>query len=104
MATDLGVVLPNGVPGVEGPALIEWARRAEARGFASIGVIGRISYPTFEELTTLAAVAGATERVRLPTTTLIAPLRDPVLLAKQAASIDRLRISSRSSATPRRQR
>jgi len=53
-------------------------------------VIGRIAYPTYEELVTLAAVAGATERVRLLSTTLIAPLRDPILLAKQAASLDRL--------------
>ena len=87
---DVGIVLPNGAPGVDGPTLLEWARRAEARGFASVGVIGRIAYPTYEELTTLAAVAGATERVRLLTTTLLAPLRDPVLLAKQAATIDRL--------------
>lgn len=87
---DVGIVLPNGVPGVDGRALIDWATRAEAHGFASVGVIGRVAYPTYEELTTLAAVAGATERVRLLTTTLIAPLRDPVLLAKQAASIDRL--------------
>lgn len=53
-------------------------------------MIGRIAYPTYEELTTLAAVAGATERIGLLTTTLLAPLRDPVLLAKQAATIDRL--------------
>ena len=87
---DVGIVLPNGAPGVDGSTLLEWARRAEARGFASVGVIGRIAYPTYEELTTLAAVAGVTERVRLLTTTLLAPLRDPVLLAKQAATIDRL--------------
>lgn len=87
---EIGVVLPNGAPDVDGSALIDWARRTEHHGFATVGVIGRIAYPTYEELTTLAAVAGATERVRLLTTTLIAPLRDPVLLAKQAATVDRL--------------
>ncbi len=87
---DIGVVLPNGVPGVDGRALIDWAVRAETCGFSTVGVIGRIAYPAHEELTTLAAVAGATTRVRLLTTTLIAPLREPVLLAKQSATLDRL--------------
>ena len=87
---DVGVVLPNGAPDIDGRSLIDWATRVEAHGFASVGVIGRVAYPSHEELITLAAVAGATQRVRLMTTTLIAPLREPVLLAKQAATVDRL--------------
>lgn len=87
---DLGIVLPNSAIGVDGPTLLEWARRAEARGFARVGVIGRVAYPAYEELTTLAAVAAVTERVKLLTTVLIAPLRDPVMLAKQAATVDRI--------------
>jgi probable F420-dependent oxidoreductase len=41
-----------------------------------------------EPLTTLAVLAGATERVRLATGILIAALRRPVVLAKTAATLD----------------
>jgi alkanesulfonate monooxygenase SsuD/methylene tetrahydromethanopterin reductase-like flavin-dependent oxidoreductase (luciferase family) len=87
---DVGIVLPNSAPGIEGATLLEWAKRAEASGFASVGVIGRVAYPAYEELTTLAAVAAVTSTVRLLTTVLIAPLREPVMLAKQAATVDRI--------------
>jgi alkanesulfonate monooxygenase SsuD/methylene tetrahydromethanopterin reductase-like flavin-dependent oxidoreductase (luciferase family) len=87
---DLGIGLPNPVPGTPGPLLVDWARRAEQRGFAGLATIDRIVYPSYDSLATLAAAAGATSRIRLLTNILIAPLYPPVLLAKQAASIDQL--------------
>jgi alkanesulfonate monooxygenase SsuD/methylene tetrahydromethanopterin reductase-like flavin-dependent oxidoreductase (luciferase family) len=88
---DVAIGLPNAVPGTSGEQLTEWARRAEARGFSSLGTIDRVAYPNLEPLASLAAAAAVTERVGLATTVLLGPLRvNPVALAKQVASIHRI--------------
>jgi alkanesulfonate monooxygenase SsuD/methylene tetrahydromethanopterin reductase-like flavin-dependent oxidoreductase (luciferase family) len=88
---DVGIGLPSTIPGVERDQLLEWARRAEARGFSSLGTIDRIVYDNYESLIALAAAAAVTERIRLATSILIAPYRaNGALVAKQAASVDRL--------------
>jgi probable F420-dependent oxidoreductase len=87
---DIGIGLPNPVPGTPGPRLIEWARRSEEAGFSSLATIDRIAYPSYESLVALAAAAGATQRIGLMTNVLLAPTRSPVLLAKEAASVDQL--------------
>ena len=86
----IGIGFPNAVRGVEGKVLVQWARRAEDRGFSSLATIGRIAFPSYSELITLAAAAGATERIGLMTDILLGPIYDPVLLAKDCASLDQL--------------
>ncbi|MCW7945872.1 monooxygenase [Streptomyces hygroscopicus] len=88
---EFGLGLPTTVLDKDGPALAAWARRAEEAGFGSLGVIDRLVYDNFESLTSLAAAAAVTERVRLTTGILIAPYRtQTALLAKQAATVSAL--------------
>lgn len=84
----IGIGLPNPVPGIPGTRLLEWARRAEDRGFTGLATIDRIAYPSHDSLATLAAAAGATTRIGLLSNILLGPLYPPVLLAKSAATID----------------
>ncbi len=84
---EIGIGLPNTLK-VPGSTMVEWARRAEQRGFASLATIDRIIYPTYDSLTSLAVAAGATTRIKLFTDILLAPVYPPVWLAKATASLD----------------
>jgi alkanesulfonate monooxygenase SsuD/methylene tetrahydromethanopterin reductase-like flavin-dependent oxidoreductase (luciferase family) len=87
---NIGVGLPTSTAGVSGPLLLDWARRADAGPFSSLGVVDRIAYQNYEPFAALAAAAAVTKRVRLATMVVIAPLRNTAILAKQAASVDAL--------------
>src|SRR5687767_1676075 len=86
----IGIGLPTSTPGSSGADLIDWARRAEAGPFSSLGVVDRIVYDSFDPLVALSAAAAVTERVALCTMIAISPIRRTAVLAKQAASIDAL--------------
>ncbi|HET9671535.1 MAG TPA: LLM class flavin-dependent oxidoreductase [Actinomycetota bacterium] len=95
-----GFSLPSGSISIADA--VGWAVRAEELGFDSVWVSDHFFYSfarygegsgpkaSLEPLTTLAAVAAATERVRLGTLVLCAPFRHPALLAKAVATLDRL--------------
>ncbi len=87
----VGVGLPNAVPGTSGEQLVEFARRADQRGFSSLGTIDRVVYGNYEPLAALAAAAVVTERIGLLTSVMLGPLRlNAVQTAKQALSINAL--------------
>ncbi len=86
----IGIGLPATIPGTEGKRILDWAKKADSGPFSSLGILDRLVFPNYEALITLATVAGATQRIRLMTTVLLAPLRNTTLLAKQAASLDAL--------------
>jgi len=88
---EIGVGLPSTVRGASGPALLEWARTAEQAGFSSLAALGRLVYDSYDGLVALSAAAAVTARVRLVTAILLSPLHgNGAVLAKQAASLDRL--------------
>lgn len=106
----IGVLVPNSGPFPLELGIPAMARAAEAAGFDSLWVSdhivlpetieshypfaadGRATWPTdtpyVDALIALALMAAATERPALGTAVLVLPLRNPVVFAKQAASID----------------
>jgi alkanesulfonate monooxygenase SsuD/methylene tetrahydromethanopterin reductase-like flavin-dependent oxidoreductase (luciferase family) len=83
----IGIGLPNPIPDTPGSILPTWALRAEQRGFSTLATIDRVAFPNHDSLTALAAAAAVTERIELLTNILLLPTRQPVLLAKEAATI-----------------
>jgi alkanesulfonate monooxygenase SsuD/methylene tetrahydromethanopterin reductase-like flavin-dependent oxidoreductase (luciferase family) len=86
----IGVGLPNPVLDVPGRLLVDWAARAEERGFSSLATIDRLAYSSYDSLTALTAAAAVTDRIGLVTNILLEPAYNPVLLAKVTASLDQI--------------
>src|SRR3954454_4870646 len=88
---ELGIGLPNTVPGTTGDQLTDWARAAEDAGFSSLGTIDRIVFPNYEPVVALSAAAAVTNRIKLVTDVILLPLRqNPAMIAKQFVSLDAL--------------
>src|SRR3989304_2766959 len=66
------------------------AARIEELGYDSVWTSEHVFFyfPTFDALTTLAAVAALTSRIRLGTAVLLLPLRPAALAAKEITSVD----------------
>jgi alkanesulfonate monooxygenase SsuD/methylene tetrahydromethanopterin reductase-like flavin-dependent oxidoreductase (luciferase family) len=81
------VVMAQGDPDLS--KIIDLAAQAEALGFDSVWVGDSIlARPRLEALTTLAAIAARTRRVKLGTAVLLSALRHPVVLANEVANLD----------------
>jgi alkanesulfonate monooxygenase len=94
-----GLTLENFTPHPREPSfesLATYARRAEELGFDSLWAWDHMllgsknPFPFLESLSTLAALSAVTERVELGTGVLVLPIRNPVVLAKVTATIDRI--------------
>lgn len=107
-----GIAFANILTFARQPGLTEFAQAAEAAGFESVWTIEHVVYPDEYESTYpydqsgkmaaapstdmpdpliwLSFVAAATERLRLATGILILPQRNPIVLAKEVATLDAL--------------
>jgi probable F420-dependent oxidoreductase len=105
---DLGFGLPVAGGWATPEALVAVARRAEALGYRAVWTFQRLLYPTapreeyygapgpwpaafasvMDPLAVLAFVAASTRTVRLGVSVLVMPLYQPVVLAKQLATLD----------------
>lgn len=77
------------MPGIQSDDLAEWARRAEAGPFDSVGSLHRAAWDVLDPLDALAVAATTTERVELVTMVAVAPLYGTEQLAARAAEVDR---------------
>jgi probable F420-dependent oxidoreductase len=109
MSLRIGVGLPTGregqtyrVPYVRPADFSRIARQAEALGFASLWGNDHLTTPRefqvtrdqtprfYDPLVTFASLASVTERIRFVLSVIVLPLREPVLFAKQVATLDQL--------------
>ena len=71
-------------------AFWRWIELCEKRDVDSIWQSDRLisEQPQLEAMSVMAALAGATERLKFGMNVVVVPLRDPLVLAKQCATID----------------
>ena len=108
----IGVHVVNARPWASADSIVALAMRAEALGFASVWVSDQVVIPSelqpsfpyggtgrydieanqnfFEALSVLTYLAGRTSRVHLGTSVLVVPYRQPLVVAKQWATLDAL--------------
>jgi probable F420-dependent oxidoreductase len=94
----VGVNILNFGPGADPDNLLAWARLSEELGYHSIWISDHIaitSYtrprypePFFDMFTTLAWLAGQTQRIQLGTTVCVLPFRHAVHTARLVANLD----------------
>ena len=95
-------VLPTFGPASSAAEILDCARTAEELGFDGVATTDHVLVPpgpggepdryerVFDVITTLSAVASVTRRVKLLTSIVVLPMREPVLVAKQIATIDQM--------------
>ncbi|GIF87629.1 LLM class F420-dependent oxidoreductase [Catellatospora chokoriensis] len=108
---ELGLALPTSGPQTSPETIVKVAKEAERLGYAALWTYERLLRPiddvtlwsggepqqvpevyrsVYEPLETLSYVAAVTERIKLGTGIIIAPLHVPVTLARRFATLDRL--------------
>ena len=84
----IGMSIPSTLAEGDRDTLCEWIRRIDAGPFSRLATGERIASPFLDLMGVLSAAAVLTERVPIQALISLAPLHEPVLLAKQAATVD----------------
>lgn len=89
MKVRLGIGISN-LPVSTARAFFDWVELCERSDIDSLWQTDRLvsSQPFLESLSVMATLAGATEKLKFGMNAVVAPLRDPLILAKQCATID----------------
>ena len=96
----IGVNVLNFGPGASPSALLRWAQIAEGLGYHSVMISDHVAItsdveqrypePFYDPLVALTWLAGQTRHVKLGTTVIVLPYRNPLLMARMVANIDHL--------------
>lgn len=96
---ELQVVLPDESPDMDSQRLVELAVLAEGLGYRTAWLPDHLLPPApysdtyggvYEPLVTLSYLAARTSSIRLGTSVLVLPMRNPFVVAKQAATLQQL--------------
>jgi probable F420-dependent oxidoreductase len=86
----IGLSIPGTAPDRTPTTTVDFARRAEQAGVHSVWATDRIVDSTPDVFVTLGAIAATTSRVLIGSSVVLGVLRPPLLVAKAAATIDRM--------------
>jgi alkanesulfonate monooxygenase SsuD/methylene tetrahydromethanopterin reductase-like flavin-dependent oxidoreductase (luciferase family) len=84
----IAMTLPGMDPGLDRRNLMEWVSRVEAGPFSTLAFGERMAFYNPELIALFGACAVLTTRVTLRSTVIVLPLHNPILLAKQLATLD----------------
>ena len=89
MAVRIGIGLAN-LPFDDARGFWRWVEQLERSGYDSFWQTDRLisREPMLESIASMAALAGATERLKFGMSVTVVTFRDPLVLAKQCATID----------------
>ena len=94
-----GIILPNYGPQSSTSGLRKVTAKAESLGYESVWTTDHVLLPQsdsarfgqlYEAITTLCFLAGQTSSIRLGISSLVLPQRNPIVVAKQIATLDAL--------------
>ena len=96
----VGVNILNFGPGASPSNLLRWARISEDLGYHSVMICDHVAVtedvsprypePFFDPFTSLTWLAGQTRNIKIGTTVIVLPYRNPLLMARLVANIDHL--------------